>query len=203
MRQASQNLWPRATVNKPLPIAGAELRSAYTPQLPSAISNTMQSHCASAPGINSRVSSVHDEKPRQRCAEAEQVPMKNVADLDAAGGLHIRIENRDSVAHNWRRRDARASERRKVQFASGRCKAAWWRSWSSKPAWGSTKFQVGSIPIHLRQSAICAISITGVSTCSRQEAWYNTFKRVYRCLLVFSGENYSHVREHCESGLFL
>ena len=31
-----------------------------------------------------------------------------------------------------------------------RCGATWWRSWSSKPAWGSTKSQVGSIPIHLR-----------------------------------------------------
>ena len=33
-----------------------------------------------------------------------------------------------------------------------RCGAAWWRSWSSKPAWGSNKSQVGSIPIHLRHS---------------------------------------------------
>ena len=32
-----------------------------------------------------------------------------------------------------------------------RCGATWWRSWSSKPAWDSTKSQVGSIPIHLRQ----------------------------------------------------
>jgi hypothetical protein len=33
-----------------------------------------------------------------------------------------------------------------------RCQAAWWRSWSSKPVWGSTKSRVGSIPIHLRQN---------------------------------------------------
>ncbi len=31
-----------------------------------------------------------------------------------------------------------------------RRKATWWRSWSSKPWWGSTKSQVGSIPIRLR-----------------------------------------------------
>jgi len=34
---------------------------------------------------------------------------------------------------------------------SWRRKATWWRSWSSKPWWGSTKSQVGSIPIRLRQ----------------------------------------------------
>ena len=42
-----------------------------------------------------------------------------------------------------------ASRNRRGSF-SWRRKATWWRSWSSKPWWGSTKSQVGSIPIRLR-----------------------------------------------------
>src|SRR5476651_2470250 len=30
----------------------------------------------------------------------------------------------------------------------------WWRSWSSKPVWGSRESRVGSIPIRLRQFPI-------------------------------------------------
>jgi hypothetical protein len=115
------------------------------------------SHAAHAADISNRDQrpcDIRDKRPNSRVrfpSDGERIRDSNGwHSMDSVGLIRISLITRRHVMPARETAPVREPSSVAGAMSWGRCPAAWWRSGSSKPVWGSIKSRVGSIPMHLR-----------------------------------------------------